>query len=147
MRQILMTILGLLICSNYNLSYADNDVNYKSEMEEYIGTWICESSQIDPQFVPNKIEIKKKGKKLKWTFFRNGSKAPKDFYDGPYLFLDGHFNFSSSPIYRDLRPSQQHKIKYDFKTHMRYDDRTYTSSLYIYSDALVLQRAGKYRCT
>lgn len=134
MRHTLIAILGVLLFCNPPLSHADSDVDYSPAMEEYIGTWVCSSAQIDRQFIPDKIEIKKKGKKIKWTFYRLGGKAPKDFYSGPYVYGDtfsGHFTFSTNPQYRDYRPSQQQKIKYDFKTHMTYSDRAYTNILYI----------------
>lgn len=137
MRHTLIAILGVLLFCNPPLSHADSDVDYSPAMEEYIGTWVCISSNIDGQWIPLRIEIKKKGKKLNWTFYRNSGKAPKDFYDGPYVFgdsFDGHFTFGTTPLYRDSRPSHQNYIKYEFRTTMRYDELYIFVTLYHYND-------------
>ncbi len=132
MKHIIIAILGLLIYFMPVTLHADSNVEYDPSMEEYIGTWNCTTSNIDGQWIPRKIEIKKKGDKLDWTFFVNTGKVPKSYYDGPYSqSWDGHFYFAATSIYKDQKPENQHKIKYDFKTKMTYDDRDYTNTLYI----------------
>ncbi len=117
MKQIIMTILGLLIVSSPIAILAENKVEYSPEMEDYIGIWTCETPHVEGQWVPLRIEIKKKGKNLKWTFYRNSGKAPDDFYIGP-VWCDGGFEFSNSPNYYDIRPSHRNKFKYSFRSRL-----------------------------
>ncbi len=103
---------------------AENGVRYDDkELDAYIGTWKCIDNVSDAQWIPCKFEIKKKGKFLKFTFYKRSGKVPKDFYSGPFQYLgDGVFEWECLPgvRYYDCRSDRQNVFKYDFRT--RYVD-------------------------
>lgn len=101
------------------LLLAESKVAYNKELDNYIGTWVCVDNIPDVQWVPNKFEVKKKGKSIEFIFYKRSGKVSKDFYSGPYMYKgDGIFEWEALPEvrYYDSRPSQQNVFKYDFHT-------------------------------
>lgn len=114
-RLILIAVLFLPL-----MMMAENEVPYDKELDAYVGTWKCMDNVPDPQWIPCSFEIKKKGRFLKFTFYRRSGKAPEDFYSGSFQYLgDGVFEWECLPgvRYYDSRPDRQNVFKYGFRTH------------------------------